>query len=169
MTLREDGWESVTPAGSEGEYTWRLWCDTRRPAHADVMGWQGDDFLATFIEATNGATGATMSGGLGSRPRHAHEQLAWFTATEPGFPTFIGIQIAEGVSDVAIETSRRRIESQVAESYFGYRFFATPLREGEDLLAVTGTAPDGEQLRHSGSTVAERLAPQTADFVAHKN
>ncbi|MFJ9370457.1 hypothetical protein ACIRRA_39380 [Nocardia sp. NPDC101769] len=137
-TLREKGWEPVTPIGSQGEFTWRVWCDARRPPEADLMGWpEGADFLTTFIEVTNGA-GKLHSGGIGGI-REPGEQLRYCTGGRDGFPKFVTVRVAEDRPGILIETSERRIEVpavELGDPHFGMRFFAMPLEDGEDLVAV---------------------------------
>ncbi|MEV5836343.1 hypothetical protein [Nocardia sp. NPDC052112] len=138
MTLRDQGWEPVTPVGSHGEYSWRVWCDARRPPEADLMGWPKDgDFLMTFVEVTNGA-GKLHSGGIGGM-REPNEQLRYCTGTSDGFPEIVAVRVAQDRPGILIETTRRHIEvdaAELGESHYGMRFFAMALDDGEDLVAV---------------------------------
>jgi hypothetical protein len=139
MTLQDEGWEPVTALGSRGKYTWRVWCDPRRPPEADVMDWPKDrDYLATFIEAVDDA-GRQLTGGIGGI-REPGERVRYWTATRDGFLTFVGVRFAEDLPRIVIETTRRIVEVDAAsaESYYGMRFYAMPLDEGEDLVAVAG-------------------------------
>ncbi len=162
MTLLDEGWRPVTPIGSQGEYTWRLWCDARRPVEADLMGWPDDgDFLATFIEASDGG-GKSMCGGIGGRMREPDERVGFFHSRQDGFPSFVGVRFVEDVDDVVIETTARHIaiEAGPLETHYGMKFFVTPLDEGEKLVAVTGGGT--RQAHHSVDWLPEE--PKTGYF-----
>ncbi|WP_216903706.1 hypothetical protein [Nocardia alni] len=157
----DEGWKPVTAVCSQGEFTWRLWCDARRPSAADVMGWPDDgDFLATFIEASNGV-GKLMSGGIGGM-REPGERVRYFTSRDDGFPRFVGVRFAQSVDDVVIETTSRHIQvdADEMETHYGMKFFVTPLEEGEELVAVTGGGI--HQVHHSVDWLPEE--PKTGYF-----
>ncbi|WP_067795007.1 hypothetical protein [Nocardia beijingensis] len=138
MTLRDQGWEPVTPVGSRGEFTWRVWCDARRPPEADLMGWPEDaDFLATFVEVADGE-GRLDSGGIGG-VREPGEQLRYCVGGRDGFPEVVAVRVAQDRPGILVETTRRSIEiaaAELGEPHYGMRFFAMPLDDRERLVAV---------------------------------
>jgi|GEM_PF-3957523 len=103
------------------------------------MGWPKDgDFLASFLEVVDGE-GRLDSSGIGGM-REPGERVRYWASMRTGFPTFVGVRFADGLPRIVLETTRRSVEVDAAstESHYGMRFYAMPLDEGEDLVAING-------------------------------
>ncbi|AHH20997.1 hypothetical protein NONO_c62260 [Nocardia nova SH22a] len=126
-TLADEGWIPVTAEQSQDGYTWRMWV---RP---DAPEW-------TFVEVRD-ELGRTHSGGVGE-PYGLPEQPGpqFWTGTSDGFPTFVGVRFEDRYPGIDIETTRRQItvKAEQAESHFGKRYYAMPLRDDEELVAIIG-------------------------------
>lgn len=143
MTFAEDGWVPVTPTSSRAGYTWRMWCDTRRPIVADFAEpepWPADgEYLSVGLEAAHSDGRHMSTAAFSLRDRDEKKvipSMSWHT----GFPWFVEVRFAEDLPGIAIETDRRLIavDAQDLEPHYGLRFFATPLDDGESFLAVIG-------------------------------
>lgn len=151
MNLRDEGWQPVTETASHGEFSWRVWCDARRPAEADLMGWPIDgDFLSTFVEASDGS-GRLYSGGIGGM-KEPGEQLRYCLGGRDGFPRFLAVRVAEDRPGIEVVTTHRNIEvlaADLGESHYGMQFFVAPLEDGEELIAVVSGSVRREHVSHS--------------------
>lgn len=140
MTLADEGWALVSTGTRDG-YTWQLWCDTRRPAIADLAEpepWPQDgEFLSLTFEVADG-DGLHMS--TSSYGMRDSQKVGHFTAWKSGFKRFVGVRFDEDLEGVTIETTRREITVNGADhgAYAGLRFHVFPLDDGEDLVAITG-------------------------------
>lgn len=122
-TLADEGWIPVTAEQSGSGCTWRMWVDSEQ-----------QNF--TFIEAFNEA-GKMFSGGIGKQDV-PDEGLRFWVGKDEGFPTFVGVRFDEAYPRMTIETTHRAVivGAEQTESHFGRRYYAMPLEDGEELLAV---------------------------------
>lgn len=138
MKLQDDGWEPVTPLGGDGEHTWRVWCDTRRPPTADDMGWPQDgEFLSMFLEVQDAA--GNISGGGTSFMGRQEQKVCRQTFSGRDHPTIVWTSFTEDLHGITIETTQRRLDIDAADIdvHHGLRFYAMPLQDGETLTAIS--------------------------------
>lgn len=152
-TLAHEGWTPVTPAQTYGEYTWQMFADIERPSFADVVPkpWPVDaDYLNVFIEAVDRAGHSMGNGTYGLREES--EPLYYSLSSKEGFPRFAEVRFIEDLAGVTVETDRRTIAIEAAdiEPHYGMRFWAMPLEDGENLVAVTSRGIRLEHVDTSG-------------------